>query len=77
MNPLMQSMGGPPSLSGNMAQLGNIMRMLRSGNPQQIAQNLMMQNPQFKAFLQANQGKDPAQVAREHGLDLGQLMNQM
>lgn len=77
-NPLMQSMGGAPSGElGNLAQLRNIVGLLRSGNPQQIAQSLMQQNPQFKAFVEANLGKSPQQVAQEHGFDLGEIMKQL
>lgn len=79
-NPLMQAMGmATPSAggAGAMASLGHIMQMLRSGNPEQIAQSLMQQNPQFRAFVQANQGKSPEQVAREHGVDLSALMRQV
>lgn len=82
-NPLMQAMTGatmaPSGMgAGNpMASLGHIVQMLRSGNPEQIAQSLMQQNPQFRAFVQANQGKRPEQVAREHGVDLSALMKQV
>ena len=77
-NPLMQMMGGAPTGStGGMGNLSNIIRMLKSGNPEQIAQNLMQSNPQFRAFVEANRGKTPQQVAQEHGVDLGQLMKQM
>lgn len=83
MNPLMQAMAGAPAAAPNpngqnpLASLGNIARMLRSNNPEQIARNLMQQNPQFRAFVQANQGKSPEQVAREHGMDLGQIIGQL
>lgn len=82
-NPLMQAMTGAPmggpAVGGSnpMASLGHIMQMLRSGNQEQIARNLMQQNPQFKAFVEANQGKSPEQVAREHGVDLSALMRQV
>ena len=77
-NPLMSLMGGAPVPANNpMASLGNIMQMLRSGNPEQIAQALMQQNPQFRAFMQANQGRSPEQVAKEHGVDLSALMRQL
>lgn len=77
-NPLMQMMGGAPAAqTSGMGNLGSLMQMLRSGNPEQIAQNLMQSNPQFKAFMEANKGKTPEQVAREHGMDLGQIMKKM
>lgn len=72
-NPLMQAMGMMQP-NGNMTALVNIMRMLRSGNPEQIAMNLMQRNPQFRSFVEMNRGKSPEQVARENGVDLGQLM---
>lgn len=72
MNPLMQSMGG--QAVGNLSQIAGIVQMLKSGNPEQIAQNLMQQNPRFKAFVEANKGKTPEQVARENGVDFSQIM---
>lgn len=75
-NPLMQAMGMMQP-NGNMTALVNIMRMLRSGNPEQIAMNLMQRNPQFRSFVEMNRGKSPEQVARENGVDLGQLMQSL
>jgi len=37
--------------------------------------NLMQRNPNFKAFVDANRGKSPEQVAKEHGVDLSQFKN--
>lgn len=82
-NPLMQAMSGAQGTAmttsgGNpMASLGHIMQMLRSGNPEQIAQQMMQSNPQFKAFVESNRGKTPEQVAQEHGMDLGQIIGQL
>lgn len=58
-------------------RIAGLMRMLRGKNPQQIAMNMMQQNPQFRQFVEANKGKTPEQVAREHGIDLAQIMKQM
>lgn len=55
--------------------LVNIIQMLKSGNPEQIAMNLMQKNPQFRQFVEANKGKSPEQVAKEHGVDLSQFKN--
>lgn len=73
MNPLFQAMNG----NNKMAQVANVMRMLRSGNPEQIAQQMMQSNPQFRQFVEANKGKTPEQVAKEHGIDLAQFKNMM
>lgn len=58
-------------------RMPGLMQMLRGKNPQQIAMNMMQQNPQFRQFVEANKGKTPEQVAREHGIDLAQIMKQM
>lgn len=71
MNPLMQQ-----TQPGDATSLGNVFRMLKSGNPEQIAISLMQRNPQFKAFMDANRGKSPEQVAKQYGVDLNAMMSQ-
>lgn len=75
MNPLMQAMRMTQNNS-KIGNLTNIVSMLKGGNPEQIAMALMQRNPQFKAFIEANKGKTPDQVAREHGIDFSQFMRQ-
>lgn len=77
MNPLMMAMQGASAPANKMGQVASLMKMLQSGNPEQIAQQMMQQNPQFRQFVEANRGKTPEQVAREHGIDLSQLKNMM
>lgn len=74
MNPLMMAMNGS---NNKMAQAMQVMKMLRSGNPEQIAQQMMQNNPQFRQFVEQNKGKTPEQVAKEHGIDLNQFKNMM
>ena len=74
MNPLMMAMQGG---NNKMAQVMQVMKMLRSGNPDQIAQQMMKSNPQFRQFVEANKGKTPEQVAREYGIDLNQFKGMM
>lgn len=74
MNPLMMAMNGS---NNKMAQAMQVMKMLRSGNPEQIAQQMMQSNPQFRQFVEANKGKTPEQVAREYGVDLNQIKSMM
>lgn len=69
MNPLFQAMTG-----GRRNQALDMLRILKSGNPEQIAKNMLQNNPQFRAFIEANKGKDPMQVARENGIDLQEFM---
>lgn len=77
MNPLMMAMQGANSQMNKMGQVANVLKMLRSGNPDQIAQQMMQNNPQFRQFVEANKGKTPEQVAREHGIDLSQFKSMM
>ena len=77
MNPLMMAMQSANSPMNKMGQVANLMKMLRSGNPEQIAQQMMQNNPQFRQFVEANRGKTPEQVAREHGIDLNQIKSMM
>ena len=45
------------------------------GNSGQAAyQALLRSNPQFSEFVRQNAGKSPEQIARENGIDLGQVM---
>ena len=75
MNPLFQAMNG--GNMGKMQQIAGVMQMLKSGNPEQIAQQMMQSNPQFRQFMERNKGKSPEQVAREHGLDIEQVKQLM
>lgn len=77
MNPLMMAMQGANSPMNKMWQVANVLKVLRSGNPDQIAQQMMQNNPQFRQFVEANKGKTPEQVAREHGIDLSQFKSMM
>lgn len=40
MNPLMMAMQGASSPMNKMGQVANVLKMLRSGNPDQIAQQM-------------------------------------
>ena len=75
MNPMLQGM--QPSQTNASNPLANIMRMMQGKNPEQVAMQLMQMNPEFKAFIEANQGRTPEQVAQEHGINLAQLMGQL
>ena len=70
MNPLFQAMSG----NNKMTQAMQIIKQLRNGNPEQIAHQMMNNNPNFRKFVDDNKGKTPEQVAKEHGIDLSQIM---
>lgn len=77
MNPLMMAMQGASNSNNKMGQIASLMKMLRSGNPDHIGPVMMQNNPQFRQFMEANKGKDPVQVAKEHGIDLSQIKSMM
>ena len=77
MNPLMMAMQGANSPANKMGQIANVMKMLKSGNPEMIAHQMMQSNPQFRQFVETNKGKSPEQVAKEYGIDLNQIKNMM
>lgn len=47
--------------------------MLNGKNTDDIYTELMNNNPQFKAFVKANEGKSVEQIARENGIDINLL----
>lgn len=75
MNPLMMAMQGASAPVNKMGQVASLMKMLQSGNPEQVFQHMMQNNPQFRQFVETNKGKTPEQVAWENGIDLSQFKN--
>lgn len=75
MNPLFQAMSG--GMTGGNNQIATLMQMLHGGNPEQIAQQMMQSNPQFRQFMERNKGKSPEQVAKENGIDLGSFVSRL
>lgn len=71
MNPIMQRLN---NASGPLQNLMNL-KALAGGNPQAAFNMLMQSNPDFKKFVQANQGKSPEEIARAYGIDLNQINN--
>ena len=71
MNPILRNLPNNNILS----QLSNI-RQLINGDPT-AAFGRMMQNPQFRQFVEANKGKTPEQIASEYGIDFNQVRNLM
>lgn len=51
------------------------LKAMAGGNPQAAFNLLLQQNPQFKQFVQQNQGRSPEEIARAYGVDLNQLNN--
>lgn len=77
MNPLMMAMQGASAPANKMGQVASLMKVLQSGNPERVFQQMMQNNPQFRQFVEQNKGKTPEQVARENGIDLNQFKNMM
>lgn len=56
-------------------QLGQVMQMLKSGNPNQIYEQLYRTNPEFRKFIEDNKGKSPEQISQEYGVDYKQIFD--
>lgn len=75
-NPMLDVLGGASrQMPQNnpfamMGQLKQMVGMLRSQDPNQVAQLMAQRNPQFAAFMQQNKGKTPEQIAADYGIDM-------
>lgn len=48
----------------------NMLKTILSGQDPDVLFNQMVNNnPQFKRFVEENEGKSPEQIAREHGIN--------
>lgn len=59
--------------SNNLINAINKLKSAAQGNPQALFNDMMQNNPQFRAFAQSMQGKTPEEAFREHGLDFNQI----
>ena len=73
MNPIIQAISGR-SNNGILDKINGINQMI-NGNPEAVYQQMMQSNPQFRQFVESNQGKSPEQIAQENGIDFN-LLNQ-
>lgn len=71
MNPILQQLSRGNSALQSLMNL----KAMAGGNPQAAFNLLLQQNPQFKQFVQANQGRSPEEIARAYGIDLNQINN--
>ena len=70
MNPILQKLN-----PGNQPQQGGLLRRLMSGGkPNQLYQELMNSNEQFRNFVNENQGKSPEEIARAYGVDINPIL---
>ena len=47
------------------------------GDPQELFDQLMRDNPQFRRFVDDNRGKSPEQIARDNGIDFAEVMRHL
>ncbi len=64
MNPVIQMLRGQQQ-----NPLNQVMGMLQNGNPQQIFENMINTNPQFRQFVQENKDLTPQQMCQKFGVD--------
>lgn len=74
----MQNNGVPQQQASNPMQVVQQLSAFMNGkNPQQVAMNMIQQNPKFAEFMKSVQGKTPEQFAQEHGVNISQIMGMM
>lgn len=55
---------------GNLlSQISSIKNMLEGKNADELYNNMLQNNPQFKAFVEQNKGKSIEQIAKENGIN--------
>lgn len=69
MNPILQKLSPANGLLQNLSNL----KALAGGNPQAAFNMMMQSNPQFRQFVEQNQGKSPEQIAQSYGIDMNQV----
>ena len=58
------------SSNGNLlSRISQIKDMLEGKNPDDVFNEMMQNNPDFRRFVESNRGKSPEQIARENGID--------
>lgn len=69
-NPLFENQPQP----GNQGIFG-LIKQLKSGNAQQMFDQMYQTNPQFRDFANSMKGKTPEQAFQEKGFDFSQFKN--
>lgn len=58
------------SSNGNLlSQIVQIKNMLEGKNADEVFNDMMKNNPQFRQFIEANKGKSVEQIAKENGIN--------
>ena len=66
------------SNQGNLiSQIASIRNMLSGRNPDELYNEMMRNNPQFRAFVEANKNKTAEQIASENGINLDNLKSML
>lgn len=60
-------------MMGRQPQQMNILSLLKNRNPNEVFNQMMQTNPQFKSFVEQNKGKSVEQIAKEHNIDMNLL----
>lgn len=75
-NPLMNSQIPNNQINNitNNPNFMNLIKLLRSGNINEIGTAMYNSNPQFRQFVDANKNKTPEQIAKEKGADINAII---
>lgn len=76
MNPIINQLAQRSSIlpqNNMLSQLTNLKAMLGK-NPNEAMQQMLSNNPRFRQFVEENKGKSTEQIAREHGIDINEVL---
>lgn len=68
MNPILQTIQ-------QINQVKSIISNIQTKNPDELYNQLMQDNPNFRKFIEDNQGKTPEQIAQENNIDIERIKN--
>lgn len=68
MNPILQTIQ-------QINQVKSIISNIQNKNPDELYNQLMQDNPNFRKFIEDNQGKTPEQIAQENNIDIERIKN--
>lgn len=69
MNPILQQ----AMVNRNLSNVMQVLNAVKSGNVESLFNQLMNTNPDFKNFVQANQGKSTEQIINDNNINVSQL----
>ena len=72
-NPILQMLNGNSQMNQMMNKLSQLKSLMSGKNPDDVYNFMLQNNPQFKQFVNDNQGKSVEDIALAYDIDLNLL----